>query len=100
MRDIVGGVMSGFDYSMSPMDSLGDSIGRSIPALSKAYDEGELSETALKASIGAFGFAVGAPVTQLNRVAKTYFAMEEGEDVDWYDWLVGYREPSSSAFKD
>jgi hypothetical protein len=100
LRDIAGGVMSGFDYSMSPMDSLGDSVGKAIPAMSKAYDEGELSETALKGAIGSFGFAVGAPVTQLNRIAKTYFAMEEGEDVDWYDWLVGYREPSSSAFKD
>jgi hypothetical protein len=31
---------------------------------------------------------------------RTAFKMEEGEDVDWYDWLVGYRKPSTSAFKD
>jgi len=100
LRDVVGGVMSGFDYSMSPVDSLGDNVGKMIPAISKAIDDGEMTELGLKSIAGVIGFSVGAPVTSINRMIRTAFKMEEGEDVDWYDWLVGYRKPSTSAFKD
>ena len=99
IRDLAA-LGSGFGYSLTPMDSLGKGLERSISSVSKAIDEGEMTEASLKGVISAVGFAAGLPVTQLNRIAKTYYKMEDGEDVDWYDWVRGYREPSTSAFKD
>ena len=101
-RDIAGGAFTGFDYSLSPMDSLGDSTVKAIRNISKILDEDdpEMTASRVKSIVGAIGFGIGFPVVQLNREVKTYFKMQEGEDVDWYDWLVGYREPASSAFKD
>ena len=101
LRDIAGGAFTGFDYSLSPMDNLGDSVVRSIQSISKMIDEGdpEMTQSRVKAIVGTIGFGIGFPVVQLNREVKTWFAMEEGEDVDWYDWLIGYRDASKSAFK-
>jgi hypothetical protein len=42
--------------------------------------------------LSALGFAVGAPVTQINRVIDAADAMHEGEDVSPYDFLVGHKE--------
>ena len=101
LRDIAGGAFTGFGYSLSPMDSLGDSVVRSIQSISKMIDEGdpEMTQSRVKAIVGTIGFGIGFPVVQLNREVKTWLAMEEGEDVDWYDWLIGYRDASKSAFK-
>ena len=101
LRDVVGGAAVGFGYSLSPMDSLGDSLVRFTQQLSKAFDEDDPEMTAaqLKTVIEIVGFGAGLPVIQLNRAVKTGFKMEEGEDVDWYDWLIGYRDPDKSAFK-
>jgi len=101
LRDVVGGAAVGFGYSLSPMDSLGESLVRSIQQLSKAFDEDDPEVTAAQAKsvIEIVGFGAGLPVIQLNRVVKTLWKMEEGENVDWYDFLIGYRDPDKSAFK-
>ena len=93
--------MTGYGYSLTPMDSLGDSLVRFYQQTSKALDDEdyEMTESQIKSAIEVVGFGRGLPVIQLNRVVKTYFKMEEGENVDWYDWLIGYRDEDDSAFK-
>jgi hypothetical protein len=91
VRDLMG-MVDGFGYSLSPLDSLGESLGRSVKGVAKAWDNGEMDAKTLKAMLSALGFAVGAPVTQINRVIDAADAMHEGEDVSPYDFLVGHKE--------
>lgn len=87
LRDLVG-MVEGFGYSVSPLDSFGESLGRSVAGVARAFDDGEMDEATVKALIGAVGFGFGAPVTQLNRFVDAYF----GDDAGPYDFLVGYKE--------
>ena len=98
-RDMVG-IASGYGYSATPMDSLGKGLDKSFRDLSKAIDDGEITNARLRAMITVVGFSAGLPIMQLNRVVKTAYKMEEGEEVDWYDWMRGYRKPSTTPFKD
>lgn len=91
LRDMTG-IAEGFGYSVSPIDSFGKSLGRSFATVSKSIDDGELSETALKSLVAAFGFAIGAPATQVNRVVDAGAAMFEGKEVGPYDFLTGHKE--------
>lgn len=88
IRDMLG-MAEGFGYSLSPLDSFGDSLGRSYREIAKAVDEGEMDAATLKAIASAIGFGFGAPVTQVNRIIDAADAMHEGEDVGVYDFLVG-----------
>ena len=98
-RDMVG-IASGYGYSATPMDSLGKGLDKSFRDLSKAIDDGEITNARLRAMITVVGFSAGLPIMQLNRVVRTAYKMEEGEEVDWYDWIRGYRKPSTTPFKD
>ena len=82
------------------MDSLGDGIDKSLRDFSDAIDNGEMTNARLRAMITVVGFGAGIPISQLNRFSRTWFKMEEGEEVDWYDWIRGYRKPSATPFKD
>ncbi|MEK9752564.1 MAG: hypothetical protein VW338_05045 [Rhodospirillaceae bacterium] len=88
LRDMVG-MAEGFGYSVSPLDSFGKSLGQSVRGIAKAIDEGEMDVATIKAIIGAIGFGIGAPVTQVNRVVKAADQAFEGEDIGPYDYLVG-----------
>ena len=98
-RDVVG-IASGYGYSATPMDSLGKGVDQSFRDLSDAIDDGEITNARLRAMITVVGFSAGLPISQLNRVVRTAYKMEEGEEVDWYDWVRGYRKPSATPFKD
>jgi len=94
LRDFVG-LASGFGFSLSPIDGLGESLGRSVKAAAKAFDEDDengLSASDMKALVTAFGFGVGAPATQINRVIDAADAADQGYDVGPYDFLTGYKD--------
>lgn len=91
LRDMVG-MAEGFGYSVSPLDSLGESLGRSVRGTVKAIDEGEVDAATAKATLSAIGFAAGVPVTQVNRIIDAADAMHEGEDVSPYDFLIGHKD--------
>jgi len=87
LRDMVG-MAEGFGYSISPIDSLGESLGKAVRGLAKAYDEGEMDLATLKAMVGSVGFLFGAPVSMPNRILSAATA----DDATPYDFLIGYRD--------
>lgn len=92
LRDFVG-MAGGFGFSLSPVDGLGEGIGRSVKAAAKAIDDGEpMSASGVKAAVSALGFAVGLPATQVNRVIDAIDASNQGFDVGPYDFLTGFQE--------
>lgn len=91
LRDLVG-LAEGFGYSMTPLDGLGESLGRSISGVARAIDDGDVTEGTIKATVATFGFATGAPVTAVNRIVDASAAILDGEDVGPYDFLIGHKK--------
>jgi hypothetical protein len=91
LRELTG-IAEGFGYSVTPLDSFGKSLGKSVAGVAKALDDGEMDAKTVKALIGVLGFGTGAPVTAVNRIVGAADAMLDGEDVGPYDFLVGHKK--------
>lgn len=91
VRDLTG-IVDGFGYSLSPLDSFGESLSRTVTGAARAFDDGKMTEGTVKALVSLFGFGTGAPATAVNRIVDAAFALDEGKDVGPYDFLIGHKD--------
>lgn len=87
-RDLVG-LAEGFGYSLSPLDSAGETAGKAMAELSKSIDEGEFDADTVKKIIIAGGFLKGYPVTQTKRIWDAFEKWAEDDELAAYDFLIG-----------
>jgi hypothetical protein len=88
IRDFAS-VAQGFDYSPTPIMGIGKEFQRAWEGIARDIDEGQISASTLKAIFTTTGLAVGAPVTQINRIIRAADDFFAGEPVGPYDFLVG-----------
>jgi len=107
VRDIAGGMLSDFGYSMSPVESFGENLIRAVDYIGDNYeyyfdedaeeeDKPELKK--IKPLISTLGVILGLPgAIQFNRGLSAWIA-ENDEDMDddlkptWFDYLAGYTD--------
>ena len=107
VRDIVGGFVSDYGYSMSPVESFGENLIRAADYLTDKYeyitdpeadpeDDPELQR--IKPLITTLGTILGLPgAIQINRTLSAWIA-ENDEDLDedlkpsWFDFITGYNK--------
>lgn len=71
LRDLVG-VAEGYRYSSTPINSIGESIERTLNKVSRDIDEGELNADTVKQIGVMFGYLFGAPVLQPQRTIDAF----------------------------
>ena len=86
----VDSVLNGFDPALSPVEQIPQTIVRALDSVEEAFEDGELNPETLRLIMVAAGVTVGIGGTyQFNRLLT---ALEEGDDAEAYQYLIGYSE--------
>lgn len=88
LRDMVG-LAEGYGYGITPISSIGDSIGRTMQKISRDYDEGAINPDTIGKFGETIGYTLGVPVLQARRLIKTLDKWLEGDDVTPIEFLRG-----------
>jgi hypothetical protein len=101
-RDIIEGMIDDYGYDISPTAMFGEAVAESFTTAAKALDFWFNSDTEeeppelkdIKPLVLALGILLKQPVIQINRTLSGMFALyEDEEEADFFDLLVGYKEP-------